>query len=56
MAAQMHYREYEYIALANAIDNAVWKAVHETAPNFFLNDRPGSWVVDNILNGGENLD
>ncbi len=56
MPAQMHYCEYINPALVDVIDNAVWKTIYKTAPDVFFYDRPGSRVIDYILNGGKHLD
>ena len=56
MSVQMHYCKDENLVMLNTIDNAIRKTVHKAAPDAFFYDRPRSWVGDNILNSGKNLD
>jgi hypothetical protein len=56
MSPQMHYRKDENLVLLNTIDDAIGEPVYETSPHAFFYDRPGGWVVDNILDSGKHLD
>ena len=56
MAAKMHDCKDEDCALLDTEDNAVWKAVNETAPDIFIHNRPGSRIGDNVLYGGKYFD
>ena len=52
----MHYCKDENLILLNTIDDAIGESVYKTASHVFFYDRPGGWVVDNILDSGKHLD
>ena len=56
MSVQVHYRKNENLALLNTVNNALRETVYKTAPDIFFYDRPRSWVIDNVLDGGKHLD
>ena len=51
----MHYGKDEDLVLLDTVDDAIGETVYKTAPETFFNDRPRTWVGDNILDRGENL-
>ena len=53
MSVQVHYRKNENLALLNTVNNAIRETVYKTAPDIFFYDRPRSWVIDNVLDGGK---
>ena len=56
MSVQVHYRKNENLALLNTVNNAIRETVYKTAMDIFFYDRPRSWVIDNVLDGGKHLD
>jgi len=56
MSVRVHYRKNENLALLNTVNNALRETVYKTAPDIFFYDRPRSWVIDNVLDGGKQLD
>lgn len=49
---QVHHGKDEYPVRFDAVQDAEWEAVRETAADIAIEDRPGGRVGENSLDGG----